>query len=41
MGKRPKRKIENQGFLFDVEEFTTGTTDEVVFEDDVFDDVEE
>ena len=35
MGKRPKRNTDNQGVLFDVEEFTTGTTEEVVF-DDVF-----
>ena len=40
MGKRPKRNIDNQGVLFDVEEFTTGTTEEVVF-DDVFKDAEE
>ena len=40
MGKRPKRNTNNQGLLFDVEEFTTGTTEEVVF-DDVFEDVED
>ena len=41
MAKRPKRKIDSQILLFDVEEFTTGSTEEVLFEDDVFDDLEE
>ena len=40
MGKRPKRNLGNQGLLFDVEEFTTGTTEELVY-DNVFEDIEE
>ena len=39
--KRPKRKpIENQPLLFDLEEYTTGTTEEILY-DDVFDDIED
>ena len=41
MAKRPKRKVSEQPFLFDVAEFTTGGTEEVLFEDDVFDDFED
>jgi len=41
MAKRPKRKIDNQGLLFDIEEFTTGSTEEVSLVDDVFNDLEE
>ena len=41
MAKRPKRKIDNQGLLFDIEEFTTGSTEEVLLVDDVFNDLEE
>jgi hypothetical protein len=40
MGKRPKRNLGEQGLLFDVEEYTTGTTEDVVY-DNVFEDVED
>ena len=35
--KRPKRKpIENQPLLFDLEEYTTGTTEEILYDDKTY-----